>query len=79
MYKPTGMLYGCSSRLLEILLTCFKGTNVTPLGAKRRFRDGSNERPVKSEPDYHSRGTQQHQITTYYSFIHTMLLRSSLI
>ncbi|KAL9559318.1 hypothetical protein MBANPS3_000492 [Mucor bainieri] len=31
------------------------GTNVTPLGAKRRFRDGSNERPVKSEPEYHSR------------------------
>ncbi|KAG2190997.1 hypothetical protein INT46_011279 [Mucor plumbeus] len=31
------------------------GTNVTPLGAKRRFRDGSNERPIKDEPDYHPR------------------------
>ncbi|KAI8637826.1 hypothetical protein BD408DRAFT_40117 [Parasitella parasitica] len=31
------------------------GTNVTPLGAKRRFRDGSNERSSKDETEYRSR------------------------
>ncbi|CEP09450.1 hypothetical protein [Parasitella parasitica] len=31
------------------------GTNVTPLGAKRRFRDGSNERPSRDETEYRSK------------------------
>lgn len=44
---------------LNVWVSCscvYLGTNVTPLGAKRRFRDGSNERPIKDEPDYHPRG-----------------------
>lgn len=58
---------------------CFKGTNVTPLGAKRRFRDGSNERPLKSEPEYHSRGMQQNRPTDMCFYTNRLAIRSSLI
>lgn len=44
MYKPTGTVKKIEKYFIMTNISMYIGTNVTPLGAKRRFNDGSTER-----------------------------------